>query len=94
MYNGLNVQQTKRFIKISCTTYIEKILKGKDWSNEGNHTITKTPMNHDKKILIVGDKTCPGAECTKIKSSTTNTEDVQTDENNTTASTTAGTAQT
>ena len=42
----------------------------------------------------VGDKTCPGAECTKIKSSTTNTEDVQTDENNTVASTTAGTTQT
>ena len=42
----------------------------------------------------VGDKTCPGAECTKIKSSTTNTKDVQTDESNTTASTTAGIAQT
>ena len=42
----------------------------------------------------VGNKTCPGAEFTKIKSSTTNTEDVQTDESNTTASTTAGTAQT
>ena len=43
---------------------------------------------------IVGDKICPGAECTKIKSSTTNTEDVQTDENNIVASTTAGTTQT
>ena len=47
MYNGLNVQQTKQFIKISCTTYLEKILKGKEWSNEGNNTIIKTPMNHD-----------------------------------------------
>ena len=52
MYNGSNVQQIKQFIKISCTTYIKKILKGKDWSNEGNHTITKTPMNHEKKILM------------------------------------------
>ena len=44
--------------------------------------------------MDVGDKICPGAECTKIKSSTTNTEDVQTDENNTVASTTAGTGTT
>ena len=54
MYNGLNVQQTKQFIGISCTTYIKKILKGKDWSNEGNNTITKTPMNHDKNIKFFG----------------------------------------
>ena len=45
-------------------------------------------------VGFVGDKICPGAECTKIKSSTTNTEDVQTDENDTVASTTAGTTQT
>ena len=42
----------------------------------------------------VGDKVCPGAECTKINSSTTNTEDVQTDGSDTTASTTAGIVQT
>ena len=51
MYNGLNVQQTKHFIKISCTTYLEKILQGKEWSNEGKNTVIKTPMHHDKKIL-------------------------------------------
>ena len=45
-------KQAKQFITISCTTDIKKILKGKDWSNEGNHTITKTPMNHEKKILM------------------------------------------
>ena len=42
----------------------------------------------------VGDKICPGAERTEIKSSTTNTEDVQADENDTVTSTTAGTTQT
>ena len=44
--------------------------------------------------IFVGDKICPGAEHTEIKSSTTNTEDVQADENDTVTSTTAGTAQT
>ena len=43
---------------------------------------------------FVEDKICPGVEHTEIKSSTTNSEDVQADENNTVASTTAGTAQT
>ena len=43
---------------------------------------------------FVGDKICPGAERTEIKSSTTNTEDLQADENDTVASTTAETAQT
>ena len=42
----------------------------------------------------VGDKVCSGAERTEIKSSTTNTGEVQTDEDDTVTSTTAGTAQT
>ena len=50
--------------------------------------------NHFLVDKIVGDKVCPGAECTKINSSTTNTEGVQTDGSDTTASTTAGIAQT
>ena len=49
-----------------------------------NVTVTKKVEEYlGCRIDTVGDKTCPGAECTKIKSSTTNTEDVQTDENNT-----------
>ena len=56
--------------------------------------VTEAPERVREIWISVGDKICPGAECTKIKSSTTNTEDVQTDENNTVASTTTGTTQT
>ena len=42
----------------------------------------------------VGDKVCSGAERTEIKSSTTNTGEVQTDEDDTVTSTTTRTAQT
>ena len=42
----------------------------------------------------VGDKVCSGAERTEVKSSTTNTGEVQTDEDNTVTSTTTRTAQT
>ena len=31
MFNGLDIIQSARFVKISCKTYITKILQGHDW---------------------------------------------------------------
>ena len=32
-FNNMDVTQTRNFIKISCQTYISKILKGHGWEN-------------------------------------------------------------
>ena len=50
MYNGLNVTQNNRFVKLSCETYITKILEGHNWQKPTHNSPLSSPMNHDKSI--------------------------------------------
>ena len=34
MYNGLDISQSNQFTKLSCETYIRKILEGHKWQNQ------------------------------------------------------------
>ena len=56
--------------------------------------LRKTRSDSSLPVHTVGDKVCSGAERTEIKSSTTNTGEVQTDEDDTVTSTTTRTTQT
>ena len=51
MFNGLDVVQSARFIKLTCKTYITKILQGHDWLRPTRKSPISTPMNHDKKYM-------------------------------------------
>ena len=46
MYNSLNITQRDRYIKISCKTYLKKILKTHGWLLDA-HSPVKTPMQED-----------------------------------------------
>ena len=47
-FNGLDLEQGQSFIKVSCTTYIRKILKGHKWFSHGRSPV-RMPMPHDEK---------------------------------------------
>ena len=51
-FNGTDVSQTKNFIKVSCKTYISKILKGHGWENLQHSATTTTPMRSDSKYIL------------------------------------------
>ena len=51
MFNGLNVNQGNRCIKLSCETYLTKILEGHGWLCPTHSSLLATPMNHDKKYM-------------------------------------------
>ena len=51
MYNGLDIHQTKRFFKVSCATYLRKILEGYGWDTQTHKSPIGSPMNHEKKYL-------------------------------------------
>ena len=51
MFNGIDVVQTQRFVKLSCRTYISKILEGHQWSKQTHKSPISSPMNHDKKYM-------------------------------------------
>ena len=51
MYNGLDIQQSNKFVKVSCKTYIRKILEGHGWEKQTHKSPIVSPMNHEKKYL-------------------------------------------
>ena len=51
MYNGLDITQSDRFITLSCTTCIRKILEGYKWHKPTHNSPLSLPMSHDKKYL-------------------------------------------
>ena len=51
-FNGIDVCQSKRYIKISCKRYIEKILKGHNWDNYTSKPVS-TPMSNDHKTVTL-----------------------------------------
>ena len=51
MFNGLDVLQGNRYIKLSCTTYIRKILEGHGWQKPTHTLPISTLMNHDKTYM-------------------------------------------
>ena len=51
MFNGIDVTQSQRFVKLSCKTYISKILEGHNWTKRTNTSPLHSPMNHDKKYM-------------------------------------------
>ena len=51
MFNGLNVTQGNRYIKLSCEIYLTKILEGHGWLRPTHSSPLATPMNHNKKYM-------------------------------------------
>jgi len=49
-FNGLDVHQTSLYTKISCTTYLKKILNGHQWLTP-NASHVKTPMSTDQQTM-------------------------------------------
>ena len=43
-FNGVDVEQTDRYIKISCESYIEKLLSHYGWSASGSHESDSKPI--------------------------------------------------
>jgi len=51
MFNGLDIDQSQKFVKISCCTYLRKVLEGHGWSRPTHGSPLTTPMNHDKRYM-------------------------------------------
>jgi len=51
MYKGLDISQSNRFVKVSCATYLRKILEGHIWEKTTQKSSIASPMNHEKKYL-------------------------------------------
>ena len=49
MFNGIDITQIQRFVKLLCKTYISKILEGHNWTKHTNASPLHSPMNYDKK---------------------------------------------
>jgi Reverse transcriptase (RNA-dependent DNA polymerase) len=49
-FNGMDIDQTRHFVKISCHTYIDKIISHHDWTNEKHHS-RPIPMCNDSSYL-------------------------------------------
>jgi hypothetical protein len=49
-FNGMDVLQTRQYVKISCQTYIDKIISHHDWANE-RHSNKPIPMRNDSSYL-------------------------------------------
>ena len=51
-YNGVDVQQTRHFTKLSNTTYFNKVLQGHTWIENDTHIATEAvPMKSDKDYI-------------------------------------------
>ena len=50
MYNGLDIAQHDKYIKISCQTYLHKILQGHGWLSDSSNPV-KTPMQGNSTYL-------------------------------------------
>ena len=51
MFNGLNISQTYKFFRLSCSTYIRKILEGHGWTCSTHQSPISTSMNRDKRYM-------------------------------------------
>ena len=51
MFNGLDITQSKLFVKILCRAYLTKILEGHNWLRPTQNFPISSPMNHDKKYM-------------------------------------------
>ena len=51
VFNGINVKQSKRFVRLLRSTYITKILEDHDWLRPTQKSPLCSPMNHEKSIL-------------------------------------------
>jgi len=48
MYNGLDISQSNRFVKVSCATYLRKILKGHGCEKATQKSHIASPMNQEE----------------------------------------------
>ena len=61
-FNGVNIKQAKRFVRVSCETYIEKIAKAHGWTEELTHN-QPVPMRSDPAYIAALEETeGPGNE--------------------------------
>ena len=51
MFNGLDITQSRSFIKVSCSTYIKKILRTHNWDTPSRTSALKTPLPSDKTFI-------------------------------------------
>ena len=61
-FNGVDIDQTREYIKISNRTYIRKILSSKGWLDATipeNDTIKYTPMHNDNAYNTMVDNSTP-----------------------------------
>lgn len=49
-FNGMDIQQTRHYIKLSCEKYIDKIIDHHDWQNE-KYANKPIPMRNDSSYL-------------------------------------------
>jgi len=50
LYNGVNIDQTRHYVKLSCESYIEKIVQHHGWQDEYSANVP-IPMRGDSKYL-------------------------------------------
>ena len=51
MFNGLDIDQSQKFVELSCRAYLRKILEGHGWSRPTHDLPLSTPMNHEKRYI-------------------------------------------
>ena len=51
MYNGLDIQQTRFFIKVSCSTYIKKIIKAHNRDTPSRSSPVNPPLPSNKSFI-------------------------------------------
>jgi len=51
MFNGLDIDQSNKFTKLSSCTYIAKVLEGHGWYRPTHTSPLHTPMNHEKRYI-------------------------------------------
>jgi hypothetical protein len=67
-YNGLDVHQTSEYIKLSCATYIDRILQTHGWQAPGPNESDRhdlVPMSPDASRAIASSSPGPTADNTK-----------------------------
>ena len=56
MFNGLNIKQSDKIFRLSCSTYISKILEVHKLSRNIYQSPLSTPMSHDKRYMADLDR--------------------------------------
>ena len=50
-FNSLDVLQTQDYIKVSCQSYLRKLLTSHQWSDIEHEQYNPVPMNHDSRYV-------------------------------------------